>query len=414
MPQSSSRSGSPQVVTESLSNARFKTKELAGPVFERLIVVINDYLSAIIAKGEVTPRYYNPGNLFREVHIVLTNDDRPDLAAVQVMVGSAKLTIHNLPQPSRFFLRSCGWQPWLMKSWLAQAEKLVRAICPQIVRSYGAGVNAVAARHMAGEARVPMLLSLHAWPGLFPEASFKEKVRTYAYALAERRELRAAGRVLPVYRNLEDYLRRIGVSNYTLSYNVLATGVTPKIHYNVGTNPRIISVGRLLPGKNPRNLINAMQQLSSATLTIVGNGPLRIELADFARSIGVGERVTFISAMPNRDLCQTLAEFDIFAVHNDFPGLPKAVMEPMLAGLPVVVNRGIHGVVPELSGDVCMQVEDNAEGYAEALRRLLNDHDARAELGRRGRAYAIANWDPAVAEAHLVSIYRDAVGSENG
>ena len=45
---------------------------------DRLLVIIPDRLSLLVRKGEVTSRYYNPGNLFRHVDILMTNDDRPD------------------------------------------------------------------------------------------------------------------------------------------------------------------------------------------------------------------------------------------------------------------------------------------------------------------------------------------------
>ena len=54
----------------------------------RLMVLIPDRLSDLVSKGEITERYYNPGNLFDEVHIVMTNDDKPDPVALQKMVGA--------------------------------------------------------------------------------------------------------------------------------------------------------------------------------------------------------------------------------------------------------------------------------------------------------------------------------------
>ena len=50
---------------------------------DSLMVILSDRLSELIDKGEVVPRYYNPGNLFRTVHIVLCNDDRPDPAQLR-------------------------------------------------------------------------------------------------------------------------------------------------------------------------------------------------------------------------------------------------------------------------------------------------------------------------------------------
>jgi hypothetical protein len=39
----------------------------------RLMVIISDKLPDLVKKGEITPRYYNPAELFDEVHIVATN-----------------------------------------------------------------------------------------------------------------------------------------------------------------------------------------------------------------------------------------------------------------------------------------------------------------------------------------------------
>ena len=46
----------------------------------RLLMIVPDSQSDLVRKGEVTERYYHPGELFREMHIVMTNDNRPDSA----------------------------------------------------------------------------------------------------------------------------------------------------------------------------------------------------------------------------------------------------------------------------------------------------------------------------------------------
>ena len=63
----------------------------------RLLVIIPDRLYHIIAKGELQPAYYNPGEVFDEVHILMCNDDHPDVAALHYLVGSARLFLHNYP-----------------------------------------------------------------------------------------------------------------------------------------------------------------------------------------------------------------------------------------------------------------------------------------------------------------------------
>ena len=61
----------------------------------RLLVCVPDRITDILVKGEYQPNYYNPGEFFDEVHILMTNDDRPDLQALQRTVGRARLFTHN-------------------------------------------------------------------------------------------------------------------------------------------------------------------------------------------------------------------------------------------------------------------------------------------------------------------------------
>ena len=63
-------------------------------MMSKLLVLIPDRLSDILAKGEIQPRYYNPGEVFDEVHILSTTVDNPDRDLLQRMVGRARLHLH--------------------------------------------------------------------------------------------------------------------------------------------------------------------------------------------------------------------------------------------------------------------------------------------------------------------------------
>jgi hypothetical protein len=84
---------------------------------KRLMIIVPDRISDLIGKGEITERYYNPGDYFEEVHLVVTNDDRPDPASVQKTVGRARPFVHNLPDSRSMFLPSLGWRPTRQWSW---------------------------------------------------------------------------------------------------------------------------------------------------------------------------------------------------------------------------------------------------------------------------------------------------------
>lgn len=100
---------------------------------------------------------------------------------------------------------------------------------------------------------------------------------------------------------------------------------------------RLITVGSLKPQKNHKLLIEAFARLTSrpqARLMILGEGALRPELAEHARSCGVGERVImpgfFIDPWP------FLASAHVFVMSSDWEGFPLALAEGMYAGLRIV------------------------------------------------------------------------------
>ena len=86
------------------------------------------------------------------------------------------------------------------------------------------------------------------------------------------------------------------------------------------------------------------------------------------------------------------------------------MLEPLLTGMPVVINKRIGAPVPELSDDICLLVSNSVAGYREALERLIADHGYRERLGRAAYVHAQANWSPATTEAKFIGIYRKLAG----
>jgi glycosyltransferase involved in cell wall biosynthesis len=379
----------------------------------KLLVIVSDIISDLIKKGEYPARYYNPGNTFDEVHILLTNSDRPDIAEVQKTAGSAKLFLHNLPYTRNLFFRTVGFRPSLLKRWAAEALGLAHKIQPDVVRCHGAHLNAFIARQIQQKLGIPYIISLHINPDEDVSArsdSWKKDIYHRLLETIQREALQNAELVLPVYNPIIPYLKRMEVSRYEVAYNALnLAGLTKKNDYDLHDPVRIISVGRQLKEKNPENLIKALCRITNAHLTLVGDGPYHEFLRRLARECEVDDRVTFHRAIPNEELCRQLAGYDIFAVHTEYWELSKSVLEPLLTGLPVIINRRIGLPVPELQGDFVYMVENTIDGYYHALNKLINDNQYREQLGRKAFTRANQNWAPAQTEAKFADIYKQII-----
>ena len=388
-----------------------------------LLVIIPDRLSDIIAKGELQPDYYNPGRVFDDVHILMCNDDKPDRVVLQHLVGDARLTLHNFPDD----LTLVGRRPEFLsgvrlRRWAAKGVELARQICPALIRCHGADWNTYLASRIKAELGVPYVVSLHINPDVNPVRRYVGNEITPAqlrhnnfYSYIELEGLRNADLVMPVYRPICPYLKRLGIKRLEVCYNVLNNRyLRVKSDYGLHSPARIMYVGRLFEDKNPDNIMRALVRLPGVIFTIVGDGPIRHKLEQLAVDLGIFGRVIFRPAVANDKLCELLVEQDIFAVHTEYWEISKSVLEALLTGLPIVINRRFGAPVPELEGDFVRMVDNSEEAYFQALNQLLADHEGRAALGKRALAHARANWDPSITEARYAGIYRSFLEKRQG
>jgi glycosyltransferase involved in cell wall biosynthesis len=385
----------------------------------RLLVVIPDRLSDIIAKGELQPDYYNPGRVFDDVHILMCNDDRPDPEALKYLVGGAALTLHNYPDDLTLVGRRPEWlTEWRLRRWARGGVDIARRIRPDLMRCHGADWNTYLASRIKAELGIPYVVSLHINADVNPvrryvkpQLSVAEARHNRFYEHLEAAGLRNADLVMPVYRPILPYLNRLGVARVEVCYNVLnGLHLKKKADYQLHQPACIVYVGRLLEEKNPENIMRALVRLPGAQFTVVGDGPIRPRLEQQAIDLGISDRVIFRPAVANDELCELLAEQDIFAVHTEYWEISKSVLEALLTGLPLVINKRIGEPVPELEGDFVVKVDNTEEEYFAALHHLLHDDTARSELGKGALAHARANWAPEVTEAKYASIYRSFLG----
>ncbi|HEX2907548.1 MAG TPA: glycosyltransferase, partial [Phototrophicaceae bacterium] len=287
-----------------------------------LLVVVSDRISDILRKGEYAPRYYNPGDLFDEVHLVLTNDDCPDPAQVQYTVGRAKLALHNVASPP--FVRTLGWQPFLLEPWIKPAVQLAQAIQPTIIRTHANYFNGYLGAQIKQRLKIPLVVSLHTEPDELHRwinswrHNGKKRLAFERRLVFEETSLQMADWVLPVYESARAYAERHGAKQVRVCYNTLNTAsLRKKEDYGLHTPVRILNVNRQFSEKNPDNLIRAVARLENVELTLVGDGPYHEHLREVAQACSVTDRVIFHRAIPNSELCAMLPDFDIFAIHSD-------------------------------------------------------------------------------------------------
>ncbi len=375
----------------------------------KLLVIPADRISDWIEKGEVLPLYHNPGNMFDEIHILLLHDENPSTAALQSMAGKANIFVHKHPIPEKFFNKTLGWQPFLTKSWEKKVINVVDGINPDCIRCYGAYLNLVLAKRIKKTLNIPYLVSLHINPeeNIHNAQGAREKIINFFLDRLERRGLRDADLILPVYEPIVPYLKKRGLKNYKVHYNMVQHNESqPKNDYSLHAPIKILCVGRQFEDKDPSNLMRAVARRNDAQLTIIGKGRIHEQLKALAQTLGV-EKFIFIESMDNRQLCAALPDFDIMALHSEYFEFSKVMIESMLAGLPLLVNYRTTGQqIPELSEDTCLRVPATEQGYIDGLEKMLGDHAFREKTGRNAAEKASRNWSLKKTEEQFIKTYQ--------
>lgn len=178
-----------------------------------------------------------------------------------------------------------------------------------------------------------------------------------------------------------------------------------------------VMVAHLRAQKNHAMFVRAAArvcgQRPDVTFVSVGSGPLEREMIDLAASLGVADRVRFLGERP--DAHRWLVGSDLFCFTTHFEGFPNAVLEAMMAGLPVVTTR-FAGLDELLGGrDIAVTVPlDDDEAMAREIAALLDDPGRCSRLGGEARAWVGERfpWDALVRT--MESFYEDLVDGRSG
>ena len=377
---------------------------------KKLLVIARHRPSVLVAKGEYIPRYYNPGDVFDEVHLLLTNDDQPRHEDLLSAVGRAKLHIHNLPPPD--FRFSLGWSAPFIRRWIRDGLELVREIGPDLIRVHNNFLEAHLAQHIKRRLGTPYVVSIH-----HSEWQFKGTLKTRLLSLAQARfeasSLQQADAAIAVYQSNYEYALSLGANDQRLIYNMVSVEIPLKKDYALSRPPRLITINQQIPQKNPVNILRALAEID-CEYWLVGNGPERENLARLVDSLGIGDKVKMVEGMPNAELTAMLPSFDLHVSHCDVWGVSKTVLEASLAGLPTLINYHPERRIPEFENEWILRCENSAAGYASAIREALDDRSLRESIGQQAYKKAKKLFSPQVAERQLAELYREKMKTFGG
>jgi phosphatidylinositol alpha-1,6-mannosyltransferase len=172
--------------------------------------------------------------------------------------------------------------------------------------------------------------------------------------------------------------------------------------YNLAGKKIILSLGRLVRRKGFDQVIKALDHLdfNNCLYLISGKGEDREYLYDLASASSKKDQIIFLENLSEAEKWSCLSLCDIFVmpsrnIKGDFEGFGIVYLEANLLAKPVIAGNsgGVRDAVVDRLNGLLVEPE-STEGLAQALNILINDETLAKDLGERGRARALAefNW----------------------
>jgi glycosyltransferase involved in cell wall biosynthesis len=172
------------------------------------------------------------------------------------------------------------------------------------------------------------------------------------------------------------------------------TQIQNKLSLN-GAYPILLSVGRLIPQKGQKYLLEAMpfilESLPKAKLIIAGEGTLRGELEKTTKELGLNEAVSFPGVLDNIKALHLAS--DIFVFPSLSEGMPGALLEAAALAKPCVAFD--IEPVREISEDgksMLLVPQNDSQALAQAIVRLGSHKQEAQALGQRCREVVAAKF----------------------
>jgi glycosyltransferase involved in cell wall biosynthesis len=213
-----------------------------------------------------------------------------------------------------------------------------------------------------------------------------------------------------------------GATPVVLAYHGVDVDV-PAVRREPAGPPRILTVGRLVEKKGHDTLIRSAALLRDRgvdfTLRIAGEGVEWPRLQRLVHELGASGHVMFLGPLSPAEVGEEYEAATAFALacrtlsNGDRDGLPNAVLEAMVRGLPIVSTSqaGVAEAIERERSGLLVEPDDPA-ALADALERVLTDPGYATELGQGARAAVRGRFDrvrllpsvaAALAQAGLIS-----------
>ncbi|AEB09503.1 glycosyltransferase [Desulfobacca acetoxidans] len=273
----------------------------------------------------------------------------------------------------------------------------------------------------ARQQEMPYLVSVH---GTLRKAALQHKAwKKWIYFWAiEKRNVRGAAALhytTAMEREL-DAFHRFPVPSFIVpnglevqEFQELPEKIAAKANFGLNPQTQVVTfLGRLHQIKNLDLLMKGMSEigLNGKELVLLLAGPdagAEISLKNLAESSGLNSHVKFLGPVDAVGRRNLLAASDLMALVSSNENFGNAVVEAMLAGVPVLVSEHV-GICREVQADGAgLVVPLKVEAIAQGLKQMLSDPARLKAMGQAAAAAARRRYDIDIVAQQMATAYED-------
>lgn len=280
---------------------------------------------------------------------------------------------------------------------MSSLRQLIRKFQPAIVHTHGVRANLLG--RLANKAEgspAKLVTTVHSVLKL----DYPKFWKRFLFERFERWTWRYVDRFVLVSRAMKNDFLKNGLpeERVTVIHNAIQLPDRPpvrpafsKLREELGLPQESVLVGtvaRLHPVKGHTYLIQAVKRLETDYPDVhyvwIGGGDLQRQLKEEVERKGLTSKILFLGV--RQDVPELLPQLDLFVLPSISEGLSVAILEALLAGVPVVTTAvgGSPEVVEEGRDGLLVPSQDPA-ALAQAIGHLLDDPQARTRMGQEGQ-----------------------------
>ena len=201
--------------------------------------------------------------------------------------------------------------------------------------------------------------------------------------------------------------KRVVLIPYSVDEAVFKSGIAVKElkeFYNITDEKVLMYIGRLHPVKRLSLLLESVAKLQeNFKLFIVGAGALKEELEEYAKVLGINDKVIFTGAVQFNDIPRYMNLADLIVLTSAIEGQPRVIVESMFCGTPAV-GTNVFGISDTIEDGVTGYLTSaDPEDIANKISKALHDD----QLSVTCREYALQNYSRETVNAKELAIAKE-------